>query len=94
MRYATALRASIVPGVGVYFVCPSRMARIPASLIWSGVSKSGSPAPKPTTGIPSAFICLNFELTASVADGATAERILDNSFMAKPSIQVWRHYMA
>ena len=59
-----------------------------------GVSKP-APCPKAYDGNTLRLhLLLNFELTASVADGATAERILDNSFMAKPSIQVWRHYMA
>jgi len=33
------------------------------------VSKSGSPAPKPTTSRPSAFICLAFESMARVSEG-------------------------
>src|SRR3954451_7586031 len=36
----------------------------------SGVGKSGSPAPKPTTGRPAAFSALAFASTASVADSA------------------------
>src|SRR3972149_3757168 len=37
------------PGTGVYFVYPSSSAFLATALIWSGVSKSGSPAPHPTT---------------------------------------------
>src|SRR3954451_23142431 len=36
----------------------------------SGVGKSGSPAPKPTTGRPAAFSAFAFASTASVADSA------------------------
>ena len=39
----------------VYLVWPARMARSAASLAWSGVSKSGSPAPSTITGRPSRF---------------------------------------
>ena len=39
------VRASMVPGVGSYFVFPASNALIAASLINPGVSKSGSPAP-------------------------------------------------
>jgi len=42
-----------MPPTGVYFVNPSRMARIAAALMLSGVSKSGSPAPKPMMSRPS-----------------------------------------
>lgn len=46
-----ALRAD-VPVLGVYLVNPSRNAWMPASIISSGVSKSGSPAAKPMTCEP------------------------------------------
>src|SRR5439155_25332131 len=36
-----------------------------------GVSKSGSPTPKPITSCPSAFICLAFESMASVSEGVS-----------------------
>src|SRR6267143_1162047 len=45
-----------MPELGVYFVKPACNASIAAALMCSGVSKSGSPAPKPQTSIPSAFI--------------------------------------
>src|SRR5215213_7990948 len=38
----------------------------------AGVGKSGSPAPKPITGSPAAFIALALASMASVAEGATA----------------------
>ncbi len=39
----------------VYFVSPRQIAAIAASLMWSRVSKSGSPAPSVMTGHPSRF---------------------------------------
>ena len=39
--------------------------------------KSGSPAPKPTTSAPFAFISLNFASIASVEDGLTDEYFFD-----------------
>jgi len=44
-----------VPSTLVYFVSPRRMAAIAASLMFSGVSKSGSPAPRPMMSRPAAF---------------------------------------
>src|SRR6185295_6277817 len=58
-----------MPLLGVYLVTPSLSALMAASLMCCGVSKSGSPAPKPTTSSPSAFICLAFESITSVSDG-------------------------
>src|SRR5262245_21774778 len=63
-----ACRSSGMPLAGVYFVNPSLIALIAASLMCCGVSKSGSPAPKPTTSSPSAFICFAFESIARVSD--------------------------
>ena len=40
--------------------------------MWSGVGKSGSPAPKPMTGSPAALSALALASTASVADSAMA----------------------
>src|SRR6266550_1536354 len=45
---------SRVPAVAVYFVRPAAMARSAACLMFSGVSKSGSPAPKSSTLTPCA----------------------------------------
>src|SRR5260221_1206313 len=41
-----------VPPVAVYLVKPLAMAAVAASLICWGVSKSGSPAPRPMTSLP------------------------------------------
>src|SRR5438270_12663092 len=57
-----------MPLAAVYLVNPSFNALMQASLMCCGVSKSGSPTPKPTTSIPSAFICLALESMARVSD--------------------------
>ena len=43
----------------------------------SGVSKSGSPAPKPITSLPAAFISLAFEVTAIVGEGFMRFKLLE-----------------
>src|ERR1700739_1482572 len=53
---AIACRNSGMPELGVYFVKPDSSAAIAAALMCSGVSKSGSPAPKLQTSSPSDFI--------------------------------------
>src|SRR5882672_12230856 len=60
-----------MPGVGAYFVLPARGAAIHASLMCSGVSKSGSPAAKPQTSSPAAWRALARASTASVGEGET-----------------------
>ena len=42
--------------------------------MWAGVSKSGSPAPKLTTSMPSALSRAAFAVTASVIDGLIGSR--------------------
>lgn len=64
-----AFLSSIVPGTGVYLVMPLSSAYFAASMIYSGVLKSGSPAPNDTTSIPCAFIALDFAVIASVSEG-------------------------
>jgi len=52
-----------------------------------GVGKSGSPAPKPITGSPAAFIALALASTASVALGASpASRSLTLEVIAFGSV--------
>jgi len=46
-------------------------------LILFGVSKSGSPAPKPITSFPAALISLAFEVTAIVGDGFIRFKLLE-----------------
>src|SRR2546428_13968685 len=55
-------------GVGVYLVWPLSSAALAASLMNAGVSKSGSPAPKPTTSTPAFFSAAALALTARVID--------------------------
>src|SRR5471032_1193806 len=66
-----AARSGSMPGVGPYFVLPDLRAAMHASLICSGVSKSGSPAAKPQTSSPAAKRALAFASTASVGEGET-----------------------
>ena len=49
-----------MPETGGYFVSPRRIASIAASLMLSGVSKSGSPAPSPITSRPACFQLARF----------------------------------
>ena len=58
-----------MPELGVYLVKPASIAACAAALMCSGVSKSGSPAPKPQTSMPSAFIALAFESMLRVSEG-------------------------
>ena len=53
---ATALRSAGVPATSVYFVSPASIARIAASLMLRGVSKSGSPCDRLITFLPSAIM--------------------------------------
>ena len=48
-----------------------------ASQMWAGVRKSGSPAPKPTTSTPAAFMALALALTARVIEGRMPETRLE-----------------
>src|ERR1700743_2904650 len=63
------VRSSGMPSTAVYLVWPSLMALIAAALILSGVSKSGSPAPRPITSRPAAFSSRALLVTAMVGDG-------------------------
>src|SRR5258705_364368 len=60
-----------MPGVGEYFVLPPFSAPMHASLMCSGVSKSGSPAAKLQTSSPAACRALALPSTASVGEGET-----------------------
>ena len=53
------------------------MASIAASLMLSGVSKSGSPAPNPITSFPAALNSLALEVTAIVGDGFIRFKVLE-----------------
>src|ERR1700677_4420814 len=67
-----AALSSGMQGVGVYFVCPLSSATLAASLINAGVSKSGSPAPNPTTSTPAFFKAFALALTANVIDSGAS----------------------
>src|SRR5579883_1603698 len=83
-----AARSSGMPSTAVYLVWPSLMALIAACLILSGVSKSGSPAPRPITSRPAAFSSRALLVTAMVGDGwmrpSDSARNPLGSAMAKP----------
>src|SRR3989344_8768809 len=66
-----------MPSTSVYFVSPRRMAAMAASLTFSGVSKSGSPAPSPITSRPSRFSSRARAVPARVAEGLTRARAAD-----------------
>src|SRR5665213_2742172 len=55
------------------------MAWIAASLMLAGVSKSGSPAPRPMTLRPAAFSARALSVTAMVADGFTRSSAADRN---------------
>src|SRR4029079_14359449 len=64
-----------MPSTAVYFdALPSRIAFTAASLTFSGVSKSGSPAPSPMTSRPAALSARALSVTAMVADGLMRDR--------------------
>src|ERR1700746_2445420 len=58
-----------MPELGVYLVKPASREAIAAALMCLGVSKSGSPAPKLQTSIPSDFIALALLSIERVRDG-------------------------
>src|SRR5437868_12134643 len=60
-----------MPELGVYLVKPACKASMAACLICSGVSKSGSPAPKPQTSSPSAFIAFALLSIERVSEGVS-----------------------
>src|SRR6187549_2666762 len=67
-----------MPGVGAYLVFPAFSAAMHASLMCSGVSKSGSPAAKPQTSSPAACRALALASTASVGEGETLRAQVDS----------------
>src|ERR1700679_371863 len=88
-----AARSSGMPSTAVYLVWPSRIALIPASLMLSGASKSGSPAPSPMTSRPAAFSSRALLVTAMVGDGwmrpsDSARKPLGNGMEA--TLEKWR----
>ncbi len=74
---ATALRSSMMPVAGVYLVKPLLMASMAAALTFSGVSKSGSPAPKPMMSRPWAVSSLTLAVRERVAEPGMPETSLE-----------------
>ena len=72
-----------VPMEGVYLVWPDWMALMPACLMRSGVSKSGSPAEREMTSTPSCFSCFAFAVISRVADGVTCLIRLDRFMVVR-----------
>src|SRR4030081_1413930 len=68
-----------MPSTAVYLVLPASMAWIAASLMLAGVSKSGSPAPRPMTLRPAALSSRALSVTAMVADGFTRSSAADRN---------------
>src|SRR5262249_46211047 len=74
---AIALRSCGSPPTSVYLPNPPgccSSAERTASLMWVGVSKSGSPAPKLITSTPAALSLAALAVTASVIDGLIGSR--------------------
>src|SRR5262245_12852259 len=87
-----------MPPTSVYLVWPCSIARLAASLMRLGVSKSGSPAPKEITSIPWARMALALACMASVGDGASVFRrsasigdLLSREFLSEPGLDGGRH---
>ena len=69
-----------MPSTAVYFDArPLSIALIAASLMLSGVSKSGSPAPSPITSRPACFSARALSVTAMVGDGLMRLRVSDRN---------------
>ena len=83
---ATARRSAGVPATSVYFVSPASMARIAASLMLRGVSKSGSPADSPITSRPAAFSARALVVIAIVWLGLMRSRRAAMRLMAVPVV--------
>jgi hypothetical protein len=77
-----------MPELGVYLVKPASRDAIAAALMCSGVSKSGSPAPKPQTSIPSDFIAFALLSIERVRDGVKLEALEESCI-----IRLFQDYM-
>src|SRR3954471_8435079 len=90
-----------MPGTGVYFVNSASSALCAATLMASGVPKSGSPAPKSITSTPDRRSLSTAAPTAMVADVAirdvrSANRMISSSrpyclFVSQPLLDELRH---
>ena len=70
---AAAARRRGMPSTGVYLVAPASSARLAASLMCAGVSKSGSPAERLMTSAPRARSSAASAVTFMVIDGAITD---------------------
>src|SRR5215470_11339325 len=86
-----AARNASIPFTSVYFVMPLRSASIAAALMRSGVSKSGSPAEKLATSIPSDRSLPALAAMARVTDGLIS-LVLSASFVILLSLMVELFY--
>jgi hypothetical protein len=83
----SASLSSGVPVMSVYLVRPSRMASIAASLMCSGVSKSGSPDDRPITSRPARWSSRAFWLAAPVGEGLIRfTRVARSDMSRHPSV--------
>src|SRR5262249_32375947 len=80
-------RNSGKPGVGPYFVQPSSSARFPASRMWAGVGKSGSPISRWMTFLPCFSNARAFART-SKADSVPIRDIFSASRMVEVVISL------
>src|SRR5471030_2425586 len=84
-----AWRSAGVPATAVYLVSLLRIAAIAASLMWSGVGMSGSPAARPITSLPAAFSSRNLPWAALVGEGLMRpRRSAMNAITLTPSSEV------
>ena len=70
-----------MPSGAVYFVSPRSIAAMAARFMFSGVSKSGSPAPRAITSRPAARNSRASWVTATVGDGFTRDSVSDRKVM-------------
>ena len=81
-----------VPSTAVYLVNPLLMAWMAAVLICAGVSKSGSPAPRPIMSLPAARMAAALAVMARVGDGLTDLTLLDSVKLMIPREKLTSKY--
>ena len=85
MLFRSAFLISGLPETGQYFVYPDLIAETAASLILSGVSKSGSPVPKLIMSIPCCRKALALASIANVGEGLIARTLLERYIFRSPN---------
>ena len=73
-----------MPSGAVYLVLPARIAAIAADLMFSGVSKSGSPALRLMMSRPAARISIALDDIATVGEGLTRASVSDSKAIGAP----------